>query len=164
VYFGTSEGAPRFRIQKYFADVHNDFASDVQPFDKQYLGMTGLVSGDFTRWRNDLWLQMLSAPNPTGTPGLNPGGDLGTFMQQEGMTYQVWMQNPYSAKAAMSGLEAGIHFLSTFLIGPEEKVVGTRTNKVRVSWFALGVFVPDVGNTVREKLYDFNMSGLPGIS
>lgn len=166
LYFGTSEGAPRFRKIKHIAEVRNDLAGDMQSFDRQYLGEMILVSGDFTRWANTLLLQMWSMPNfLTGAPGTNPGGDYGTFLIQEGFAFPLWLQNPYAvAKAAMAGLEAGIHGFAAILIGPDEKTPGMRTNKVRCAWLLHPLFTPDVNNTVRSRLYDFSMAGLPSVS
>ncbi|OAI39610.1 hypothetical protein AYO40_01210 [Planctomycetaceae bacterium SCGC AG-212-D15] len=165
VYFGTSESAPRIEIKHYFNTVKNDIAGDQAPFDFQWVGETATISADFTRWNNPLWLQMMSRPFATSTAGINGIGDYGTFMVQEGATYQAWLQFPYaSTKAAMAGLEAGFHFFSTFLLSPDSKTIGMRANKVRATWFATQVFGITTGNNVTAKLYDFSMQGLPSAS
>jgi len=165
VYLGTSEGAPSFQITPYFNRVKNDWAGDQAPFDMQYVGQTATVSCDFTRWDNSLWLEMLSRPNFLNTPGLNAGGDLGTFMVAEGFTYPLWLQNPYAtAKTAMFGLEAGFRFLAAISTGPDTKTLGTRTMKARMQWFCTQNFTVGPSNTVLAQLYDNNMNGLPSIT
>ena len=165
LYLGTTESAPNFQIKSYFNPVKNDWAGDQQPFDMQYIGQTGLVTGDFTRFNNVLWQQMLSRPNGAGTPGFNVAGDLGAFMVQEGWTFPLWLQNPYATlKASMAGLEAGIQFFNAILVGPDSKTLGLRTMKARFTWFCISQFAPTTGNAVSAGLYTFNVSGLPQIT
>lgn len=164
-YLGTTEGSPKFSHHKFFQDTKNDWAGDLQPFDKMYAGQIAMVSGDFTRFDNSLFQKMMSCPNPFATPGLNRGGDLGTFMIQEGMAYQLMLQSPYaSAKNSMRGLETGLRYFAAFLMGPDEKTLGLRPQKARCIWFCMPIFSPDTNNTVQELLYDFNTQSFPQIS
>jgi hypothetical protein len=134
----------------------------MQPFDHQYLGQAAMVSARFNRFRNDLYLEMMSLPNPFGTPGLNPGGDLGTYLIQEGFAFPIWIQQPYaSAKAAMSGLEAGLHYGAAFMLGPDEKTPGMGQHEANCIFFCTPINTMDTNNTVKSILYDFSVSGLP---
>lgn len=143
----------------------NDLAGDMQSYDRQYLGTMAIVSGDFTRWNNQLLLQMWSMPNPFATPGLNPGGDYGTFLIQEGFAFPLILQNPYaSLKASMAGLETGLMYYAAWLMGPDDKTIGTRANKARCIWMCHPIFVPDQNNSVRASLYTTVIPSVPSIT
>lgn len=163
LYFGSCERFPRPVFSPVFIENPNDIAGG-KPLDKSFQGEDAVLSGDFTRWDEPMFAQMQARPNYGGTRGVVTGGGLGAFMGQEGYSYPVWIQYPYSAKAAMNNLPAGYRFRQCWLEGPDHVEPGTTPYKIRIMWYALPIYVPDTNNSIRAILYDHDMTGLPSIT
>lgn len=163
VYLGTCESAPRIRLNPQFEPLMNDIGGSRLPYDYLYEDMDGMVFGDLTVWNYPVLSQLLSRPNwLKAAPGVGAFGDIGSLMATEGFTYNLWLQFPFFAKAAMAGagLPAGYHFLSAFLFGPDEIDPGTKANKIHVQFQCMRAL-----NTASGlfSLYDFNFAGVPAV-
>jgi hypothetical protein len=162
-FLGTAERAPRISHRPFYVPNHNDLAGTAIPLDKQYMGETGTVFADLSRWDEAVMAKICSKPNTQGTRGENDVGEYGAFMIQEGYAVPLWVQFVYAAKSAMSGMEAGYHYFYSWLES-DDKDPGMQAKKGRVAWYCHPRFEFGANNMPIFDLYDHDMTGLPAAS
>lgn len=174
VFLGHSERAPNISIRAPFSDVYCDLSGPNVPFDKQYQGQDALVSLDLIRFNYGIFLAIAAraaqlANAASNGPGYDPAGNQGALMNQEGLSYFLWLRFSYSAKPAMGGtgigqgMPAGYRFFAAYLQGPEDYTVGTVPLKIRVTWYCSRLFVASLRTPYGYggfSLYDGNMGAV----
>jgi hypothetical protein len=163
-YFGTCERTPRMSIEPSFTGVMNDLGGQKIPYDELYDGEHGFVSADFSKYNEGVYAALAARPYRGSPRGTNGPGDIGTLMMTEGYYVELWVQFPYSAKAAFmaNAMPAGYHF-PVCTIHKDDLTAGTVPKKVNLLFHALrGFSNPAQGGTF--TCYDHNMTGLPAIN
>lgn len=172
-YLGTFEQAPDIDIKGEWDQVMNDLSGSKLPLDRLFEGEEGMVSGVLTRFNWPTLRRLMARPRFVGTPGFNPSGDIGTYMGQEGCSYNLWCLFPYRDKAfqgAAGDMPAGIRFLSAFLLSPEKIHGGTKAKKVQVVFQAQRAFSTSkgLGDSSRGggsfTLYDYSMAAVQDLA
>lgn len=160
-YLGTCEAQPDLQDDVKLEPIMNDIAGSMMPFDYSFMGIVGTISGVFTRFNQAVYQALTNLPNPFAAPaqrGTLGATDIGSIVGLEGLAVPLWVQFPYSTKAAMVGMDAGRRYFRTFLFGPQSTKPGTRVKKIALTWIAFHYYDP---TTRALALYDRNMSGLP---
>lgn len=169
IYFGTSKNGCPVELLPEWDAVFNDLSGTKHPYDKIYEGTVGMVRGDFTRYKEGVYLTMQNrtamALGGGSVAGIDAAGAIGTLMVTEGAAFPLWIQFPYASKIAMQNgvngaLPNGYHFFAAELEGPDVRKGGTGENAISLVWWCGRVFNPVTG---AFSCYDFNMAGLPGL-
>lgn len=162
VLLGTAEVSPRIEIQPAVVPYFNNIAGPNVPMDLVDVGQQAFVFCDMNRLESSVMAKVQSRPNFGGTRGTQAAGAMGSFAIYEGYTYPLWVQFPYSAKSAMSDMEAGYHFFNAYMVGPDRlESIGMTPLKRMCVWHCLPTLSVGANNTVVSTLYDHSMSGLP---
>ncbi len=161
-YLGTAEVSPRIEIRPANTLYFNSIFSTRIPMDWSDQGEEAFTSVDLNRWDETVYRQITSRPRFTGTRGTYAVGDFGTLVAFENYAYQVWIQFPNSAKAAMTNMPAGYHFILSRLIGPDMiDPINTDPSKRRLVFHHLPLLAYGAGNLTVGVLYNHDMSALP---
>ncbi len=144
LYLGTTESSPNIDIPPAHRPTHHDLAGE-RPIDQSYQGRTATISGDFTRWNENV-LALAVRANPfslDGTRGLDAMDDIGALMLTEGYCYSLIMAQPFAAKPVYqkAGLPAGFRFLACFLSDEGWTQGGTKPKKIRLVWHAYPILI-----------------------
>lgn len=164
-YLGTAEDAPKIELGPEFEPVLNDVTGKKKPLDMQYQGEDALISADLNRYSETVYAvlaQRFVRPAVRGTSGLL---DIGSLVLTESLGFQLAMQFPYAAKAAMAGgtggpMPPGYLFNVVVPIGPEELTTGTKPKKIHVLLYSWPVWSPTAGTF----LYTTTLPSLPAIT
>ncbi len=161
-YLGTAEETPEIDINPEQTPYFNSVFSTKIPLDWCDQGEQAFTTIDLNAWDETVYRQIVSRPRFTATRGSYSIGDFGTLVAYEGYAYQVWIQFPNSAKAAMATMPAGYHFFVSRCIGPDKiSPINTDPSHRRIVFHHLPALAFGAGNLVVGTLYDHNMSALP---
>jgi hypothetical protein len=164
-YLGTCEDAPRIKIVRKWREIHNDIGGD-EAFDRSYMGRAALISLDLNRFDEDVMQRIEAMPNAiVGRDGAELFGDIGTIVGLEAASLGIYVQFPYSVKAAFqvapSQMPAGYRFPRCVPLDDEMYPLGTKARKNNIAFVAQRIYNPTTGDFL---LYDHNMTGLPAVS
>jgi len=165
VFLGHAERSPSIQVRPSFSPVFNDIAGQRVPMDYIYDGEEGMVSVDLTRYNEVVYAALAARPNPGGSRGVNVPGDIGTLVGIEGMAFQLWLNFPYAAKAAMAfgAMPAGYHFYAAFLEGPDGlDGLGTTNRRLRLNFHCIRALISGENNLGQGVflLYDHDMTAV----
>lgn len=163
LYLGTAEDRPIIQVRRFYENVRNDIAGPAVPYDRQFMGVDGIVGITLSRWDQVTLNRIQSTPYRNRIPGVQPFGGRGAFMQLEGLSYPLWVQFPYATKTAMvaAGMPAGYRFPVSFLEGPDGMPVGTTYRTIQLAFYVQNLNVKNGGDFL---LFDHDMAGLPPIT
>lgn len=176
VYFGTAEVSPSIETSPVIGEVFNDLAGS-RRFDRQYYGDEAVIQVLFTRWNEGVYTYIASRPSVTAAsaPGFCNNVSVGSFYQQQGLAYQMWVQFPYSGLAPFStgvpatsggisnAMPGGYHFYSVHVERDQQPKMGTQDRQLMIQWLGLPLYVPS-NPTNTWQLYDSSMAALSGRS
>ena len=164
-FFGHTEGTPDFKKRPYFEPVMSDLSGTKVPFDILLEGEDAIISGVFTRYNESVYAAMDSIGNLNPAfRGIEGTYERGSLMLAEGLAYPLYMQFPFSAKAAMAGLPPGYRLFAAYLIDNGMPSNGTRPKKLALSWHCMPVFYLTGSNQWTWNLCDNNLAALPPIN
>ncbi len=163
-YLGTAETSPEIEINPEETPYFNSIFSTKIPMDWCDQGEQAFTTIDLNRWDETIYRQIVSRPRFNGTRGSYAIGDFGTLVAFENYAFQVWIQFPNVAKAAMSGdgMPAGYHFFLSRVIGPDRIApINTDPSHRRVVFHHIPLLAYGLGNLIVGTLYNHDMSALP---
>lgn len=167
VFLGHGEQAPRINTRTLWKPQNCDLTGDV-PIDKAMTGEMATVSVTLIRYNEPVLAIIQDRAGLIGRGVMFPG-DIGTLMMTEGLNYQLWLQFPYSVKAAYTAtMPAGYRFPGSFMESPDDLQVGTTTaKKISITFTCLPVLDMTVSNafgTGSLTLYDHDMTALTAVN
>jgi hypothetical protein len=83
---------------------------------------------------------------------------MGTMMHTEGYCFCLWLHFPYFSK--FGDLPQGYRFVSAYVMGPDNHVIGTQPNKRRIQFHCLGAYDTATGAI---RCYDEDFDDIPAI-
>ncbi len=130
------------------------------PFDRAWLGETGMATGVLTRWNEYVYAKCVTRPRASATRGQNTCNDVGSLMLAQAISYSVWFHFPYYSKMFGSTymMPAGYRFLAGCLVGPDGIEPGTKASKRAFVFQFDRVYKPSDGTW---WLYDHTMTSIP---
>lgn len=167
VYLGTAEMTPRLEIRPEHVPYFNSILSTRVPLDWCDQGFANVFMADINRLNMPVAAGMFSRPNPGGVFGLQAAGDLGTLVIQEGFSYPLCIQFPYSAKPAMQtgsggAMPAGYVFANARLVGPDSwEPLNMTPLKIRFVWELLPTTTVGANNMTVAQYHVSQMPTLP---
>jgi hypothetical protein len=156
-FLGWGETAPEPEFLPEYEPIMSDLAGSRKEHDRLYEGADARVTATMTVWNEMILQSMLAFTKSTSPPGSDGGLDIGTLMQAEKRTFQLWLVFPYVVKPFMiaANMLPGYHFVGACLDGPIRRGLGTKVNRVMLSWFC--------GRPILNGFYacyDFDMSAV----
>lgn len=171
VFLGYSERGPQMSVRPSYSNLFVDVGGPDVPFDVMYTGEEGLVTVDLTYWTEAVYAAIAAKAVVRGAGaaalrGVDVPGQVGTFMVGEGCAYQLWLNFPYSTKAAMATMPAGYRWAAAMLVNDDLPDLGNKPRKLHLIWRCLRVpnfAVTNAFGTGSLTLFDHNMSALAGV-
>lgn len=139
VFLGHCEKTPGVQIRRHHSPVFCDYSGRAVPADMIYEGESALVSLDLTRYNEDIYALLARSTGfgsfgerGGGARGTDEMGDIGSLMQRDRRTRELWLRFPYGGaggKPTMNlprgttgggAMVSGMHFLSAYLEGPDD--------------------------------------------
>lgn len=161
IFFGWGETAPEPEFLPEYEPIMSDLGGSRKEHDRLYEGQDARVTVTMTIWKEIILQSMMAFTKSTSPPGLDGGGDIGTIMQAEKRSFQLWLRFPYAVKPFMQSAQmvAGYHFYGAMLDGPIRRGPGTKVNKIMLSWFCGRPIINGF-----YACYDFDMTAIAGLS
>lgn len=167
VYLGMAEAAPQPSFHPEFQPIYAD-ATGKKPWDVVFLGEDAFVSADITVYNEAVFQQITRRPrwakkldgSAAAVNGTVIAGDMGTMLRTEGYMFSLWLHFPYYSK--FGDLPKGYRFVSAYVKGPDNHVIGTQPNKRRIQFHCLGAY-DQANSTGKIKLYDQDFDDIPAI-
>jgi hypothetical protein len=162
IFFGWGETAPEPEFLPEYENIMADPRGSRKAHDRLYEGSDARVVATMTIWKEPLLQTMLGFVNFNSPPGMDGSSDIGTIMNAEGQSYEVWLKFPYAFfKPFMqaAGMVQGYHYLAAMMDGPQRRALGTKTNKIMVSWYCSGKYTAGA-----YPCYNNDLSALNGLS
>lgn len=161
VFLGHTETRPIIQDDVKLEQIMSDLTGSMQPLDFSWMGCVGTLGFTMTRYNETVYQVAINMPSPfIGVPGAWISGSMGSIVGLEGMAIPIWVQFPYSAKAAMATSEAGRHYFQCYLFGSQEVQAGTRVKKIGLTYIAWPITIA----TGVGAYYDKVMTGLPAVN
>lgn len=159
---GTGKVPPEDTLNPAWAPLMMDGSGPSIPGDKIMAGAKAMTNIEVNK-ANLGTIEILQNLFPFNlTPGSWNYEDVGTIMNQEGMSYPVWFLSLRRDVAAMkdNGMRAGIRYHGSTLVDCTRRP-GAKDNSYHISWEHTAIRIP----TQRKyRLFDFDMSAVENLA
>ena len=158
-YLGMCEGETRLGLAPEWEPIFADGAGGSIPFDMQFMGCRGSVSGDLIYFNEPVLNRLKNWLNdPAAVPGTFANGTVGTLVRTENKAFSLVIVSTYRTKSVFqnAGMNGAWQFPFAVPVGSWDTSLSSRTKRERLAFDCLPVWNLLGGGT----LYSNNISGL----